>query len=142
MASSTNQRRWLTAVAKPSRTSDWTCWSPVIFDIRVLPGSPLRVADSELWRIPHQVTGVATCRTVTRTTVGDGRQRPQGGAGILPTMLDGEDVLVAQVPARADMDLIAHPPRRVARVADRVRERPSPRMRRMLPDATVFTVYI
>jgi hypothetical protein len=57
-------------------------------------------------------------------------------------MLDGEDVLVAQVPARADIDLIAHPPKRVARVADRVRERPSPRVQRMLPDATAFTLYI
>jgi hypothetical protein len=73
-------------------------------------------------------------------------------------MLDGEDVLVGQlfrgrqalrdpdgeqpVPARADIDLIAHPPRRLARVADRVRERFSPRVRRMLPDATAFTLYI
>ena len=102
------------------------------------------------------LTVVRGCRTVTRTTVGDGQQRPQGGAGILPTMLDGEDVLVGQlfrgrqalrdpdgeqpVPARADIDLIAHPPRRIARVADRVRERLSPRVLRMLPDATAFTL--
>src|SRR5690348_8748057 len=106
IASSTNHRRWFTAVARPSRTSDWTCWSPVIFDIRVLPGfryiewtrhwsalscGHYRIRSEQTHRRAEPIPmNRARCRTVTRTTVGEGtgaRKR----AGILPARFGGED---------------------------------------------------
>src|SRR5436309_9748065 len=59
IASSTNQRRWLTAVANPSSTSAWTRWSPVISAIRVLPHIKSLVLGNGRWppgkgTLPHQ----------------------------------------------------------------------------------------